>query len=380
MNYEIMTNSCDTYIEFKNGKKRPLSQGKIPVYGGNGILDYCDDWNNDGNTVIIGRVGAYCGSIYYSSGKCWVSDNAIAAKANDNADPKFIYYALLSANLNNLRIGSSQPLLTQEILRQLQLAFPSLSSQQAIARILSSFDDKIELNNRVNKTLEEIAQTLFKRWFVDFEFPDENGNPYKSSGGKMIESELGMIPEGWIASSLSFIILNFDSKRVPLSSREREKLEKIYPYYGAASQLDFVDNYLFDGIYVLMGEDGTVIMDNGTPMLQYVWGKFWVNNHAHILQGKAFISTEYVYLLLRQTNIVHIVTGAVQPKITQKNMNELPAVLPSAEVAKHFRQQTTNLFGLLRSSSDEIKKLAQIRDTLLPKLMSGEIRIPFTEE
>ena len=133
---------------------------------------------------------------------------------------------------------------------------------------LSSLDNKINLNNDMNNTLEEIGQGIFKRWFVDFEFPNENGEPYKSSGGEMIESELGMVPKGWEIGSFSDISEILDSKRIPLSKREREKRANIYPYYGAASLMDYVDDYIFEGIHVLMGEDGTVIDKDGFPILQ----------------------------------------------------------------------------------------------------------------
>src|SRR5699024_7022988 len=119
--------------------------------------------------------------------------------------------------------------------------------QSKITNILQNFDEKIDTNIKIISNLEELAQTLFKRWFVDFEFPDEDGKPYKSNGGKMVESEFGEIPEMWEIKKLKDITLNFDKKRIPLSKREREKRESVFPYYGATSLMDYVDDYLFDG-------------------------------------------------------------------------------------------------------------------------------------
>ena len=220
-----------------------------------------------------------------------------------------------------------------------------------------------------------MAQSLFKRWFVDFEFPNENGEPYKSSGGEMVESELGMIPKGWEVCQLSDISEIHDSKRVPLSKREREKRENIYPYYGAASLMDYVDDYIFDGEYVLMGEDGTVVDANGYPILQYVWGKFWVNNHAHVLTGKEPFSNHYLYLLLKTTNVSHMVTGAVQPKINQKNLNSLKCIIPNTKLLNKFNSLVRYKFEIIKNLSEEKQDLIELRDTLLPKLMSGEIRV-----
>lgn len=122
---------------------------------------------------------------------------------------------------------------------------------------------------------------------------------------------------------LGKLLVNHDRKRVPLSSREREKHQGIYPYYGAASIMDYVDDYIFDGKFILLGEDGTVINEDGTPVLQIAEGKFWCNNHAHVLTNSALVDFDYLYYLLKGTNISSIVTGAVQKKISQSNMNNL---------------------------------------------------------
>lgn len=137
------------------------------------------------------------------------------------------------------------------------------------------------------------------------------------------------MPSDWHLGTVSEIIELHDSKRIPLSSRERAELDKIYPYYGATSVMDYVDRYLFDGIYLLLGEDGTVVDGQGFPILQYVEGKFWVNNHAHIITGKNGFTVEMLYLLFSLTNVQSIVTGAVQPKISQANLNKVPVVIPS---------------------------------------------------
>lgn len=147
-----------------------------------------------------------------------------------------------------------------------------------------------------------------------------------------------------VNGKLGDIIELFDSKRVPLSSKQREKMDKIYPYYGATSLMDYVDNYLFDGIYLLLGEDGTVIDQEGYPILQYVWGKFWVNNHAHILVGRNGFTVESLYVLLKTTNVSSIVTGAVQLKINQANLKSVEVYIPSAEELENFNSTIDPIF------------------------------------
>ena len=153
---------------FGNGKVRPQKQGDIPIYGGNGILGYCDEYNYCGETIIVGRVGAYCGSVYYENRPIWVSDNALALKPNNNNNTKFIYYLLKKYNLNEYAEGSSHPLVTQTLLNSIEIIFTDdIDEQIRIASILSSLDDKIDLLHRENKTLEAMAETLFRQWFIE---------------------------------------------------------------------------------------------------------------------------------------------------------------------------------------------------------------------
>ena len=144
------------YVEFKNGKKRPDSKGSIPVYGGNGILDYTNV-SNMNKGVVIGRVGVYCGSVFLVKDECWVSDNAIKAMCYENMDLSYLYYLLSSLQLNERRIGTSQPLLTQNILNNIEVDVPALDKQKKIASILESLDKKIQLNNEINNNLYAVV-------------------------------------------------------------------------------------------------------------------------------------------------------------------------------------------------------------------------------
>ena len=221
-------------------------------------------------------------------------------------------------------------------------------------------------NRRRNDNLEQQAQALYKSWFVDFE-------PFKD--GNLVESDLGLIPEGWSVGNLLDVAELYDSKRKPLSGMQRSAMKKIYPYYGATSIMDYVDNYIFDGIYLLMGEDGSVVTDDGYPFLQYVSGKFWPNNHAHVMQGKNGYSTEMLHCFLLKKNISEIVTGAVQAKISQGNMKKISLVIAPNEVLNEFAPVIDRMYSKIRAIHFENQQLETMRDTLLPKLMSGELKI-----
>lgn len=214
-----------------------------------------------------------------------------------------------------------------------------------------------ESSSHLNKNLFQQAQAMYKSRFIDFE-------PFDCT-----------MPDSWNLGTVSEIIELHDSKRIPLSSRERADLDKVYPYYGATSVMDYVDRYLFDGIYLLLGEDGTVVDDKGYPILQYVEGKFWVNNHAHILTGKNGFSVELLYLLFSLTSVKAIVTGAVQPKISQANLNKVPVVIPSADELRQFDDCIQPIFAEIRNLRNENTKLNDLRDGLLPKLMTGELDV-----
>ncbi|WP_282923684.1 restriction endonuclease subunit S [Mediterraneibacter massiliensis] len=142
----------ETIIQFKNGKKRPNSSGTIPVYGGNGILGYTNE-SNYKDCIIVGRVGAYCGSVYYEPFECWISDNAIAGQPKNDTDISYAYYLLSSLQLNRRHIGTGQPLLTQSILNGIECLIPDIETQKKISGFLGTIDQKIYLNEEVNKNL-----------------------------------------------------------------------------------------------------------------------------------------------------------------------------------------------------------------------------------
>lgn len=337
---------------------------------------------NKGNIFlsIVGTIGLV-DIIEEELDKSSLTENAVKIYSNDEKQlsTEFLSYYLKSTmgqhEISIRTVGSTQPKLAITRIKDINVPMIDIKKQYKITWILSNIDKKIKLNRTIIANLEELSQTLFKHWFVDFEFPDEDGNPYKSSGGEMIDSELGEIPKNWSIKTVKETTESFNSIRKPLSKLEREKRESIYPYYGATKIIDYVDNYIFDGKYILVGEDGTVQTEAGNPFIQYVWGKFWVSNHAHILKGK-LISDELLMLYLKNTNVTPYITGAVQPKLNKKNLNSIKFVIADKETIIKFENFIKSYFQKIRILNKENKKLIELRDTLLPKLMSGEIEIP----
>ena len=356
-------------LNFRRGHDLPhsaMKPGNIPVAGSNGVIGYHDTATPIKPILTIGRSGNVGKPYFYE--EAWAHNTTLYVDDFKGNDPKFLYYLCQTMPFANFVGGSAVPTLNRNHIHPLETKIPvKVEDQRRIASILSSLDRKIELNNKINADLEEMAQTIFKNWFVDFE-------PFKD--GKFVDSELGMIPEGWKIGGLFDIAEIFDKKRKPLSGNVREKMDKIYPYYGATSCMDYVDDYIFDGIYTLIGEDGSVVKENGLPYMQYVWGKMWVNNHAHILQGKNDYSTEMIHALLSITNIKFLVTGAVQAKLSQGNMQKILVAIPPKNVLDEIRPVIDNLYSKIRINTDENSRLSLLRDTLLPRLMSGELEVP----
>lgn len=349
-------------VTFQRGYDLPKTRmqgGEYPVVGSNGIIGYHNEYTTESPSITIGRSGNV-GKPFLYKGRSWSHNTSLFIKEYKNVDPIFIFYFLQTLDLGNYAGGSAVPTLNRNHIHTLNVCVPiDIDEQRRIAAVLSVLSEKIEENEKINDNLLEQAKVLFKSWFVDFE----------------LFSADGAMPSNWRIGAVEEIIELHDFKRIPLSGAQRAKMKKLYPYYGAASLMDYVDSYLFDGIYLLLGEDGTVIDDKGFPILQYVDGKFWVNNHAHILTGRHGFSVEELYLFFSLTNIKSIVTGAVQPKISQGNLKRIPAIIPPESVLKDFDNLIQPLFSEIRNLKEESASLIVLRNNLLPKLMSGEFDV-----
>ena len=248
--------------------------------------------------------------------------------------PEFDRYARFKSH------GSVREVMDWDEMCKVELPVPSYEEQKQIVDSYKIITERIALKQKINDNLEAAAQAVLQ-------------DKIKQNGSE---------------TTVESILSLYDSMRKPMSSLDRSGMERIYPYYGAASLMDYVDDYIFDGIYGLIGEDGTVMDENCYPKMQYVWGKFWVNNHAHIFQGKNGYSTEMAYLILKNTVVRNAVTGAVQLKINQENLRNLPVYVPCKEDLPELNSVIDNMFITIRENRIEIEHLANLQDILLAKL------------
>ena len=302
-----------------------------------------------------------------------LNQNAVKIIPKNSINKRYLFYCLKNDLFKNYIINcaqgaANQASITLEDIRRFEFDIAPNETQQKIASILSAYDDLIENNNRRLKILEEMAQTIYREWFINFRFPEHEKV-------KFVESSLGKIPEGWEVKNLSDVTKNYDSKRRPISSLQRLEMKGKYPYFGAAKIIDYINDFIFDGKYILMAEDGSVITNNSTPMLQYVNEQFWANNHTHILQGIGQVTTEFLYLFLSRYDISGHITGVAQPKINQENMNRIKILFANNETMERLNEIIIPIFDLRISLEKKNNNLHKTRDLLLPKLMNGEVSV-----
>ena len=379
-------------IEIKNGKIFPKEKGNIPIYGGNGIIGYTNKYNFE-NVFIICRVGANCGSVHVEKGKCWVSDNALAGVPL-NQNSIFNYYFLKSLGLNKKQIGSSQPLLTQGILNNLTITYPIIESvQQKIASVLSALDSKIELNNRINAELEAMAKTIYDYWFVQFDFPDKNGKPYKTSGGKMVWNEelKREIPEGWEVKELDSLLSVF-TKGLTTSYLDKSNLINLNQKVNKGWNLDrqyfkFLDPEIEIPNEKYAHERDILINSLGQGTLGRIHyfcdnvENIVVDQHLFILRvDESKITSSYLFLILDSNpykkQIDRQITGSTgMQMLNGSNLKSMQLLVPSIQILSQFENIIYPLFEKRVNSEKQNLKLAEIRDWLLPMLMNGQVKV-----
>ena len=307
-----------------------------------------------------------------------VNQHVSIIRCKNTEQSKYVMYYLQYIKkylLQISKVGGTRNALTKEAISKLPIKISE--DWNRISTILDNIDRKIKINNQINQELEAMAKTLYDYWFVQFDFPDQNGNPYKSSGGKMVyHPELKReIPEGWGVEKLGNITICHDSKRVPLSSNDRVLVKGEIPYYGATGIMDYVNDYIFDGDYVLMAEDGSVMTEKGTPILQRISGKNWVNNHAHVLEPIKNYSCKLLMMLLKDVSVMKIKTGSIQMKINQENMNKIVVPAIPLKLLFEINQKLEVIDKQQLNLIEENKQLTQLRDWLLPMLMNGQVKV-----
>ena len=393
------------FVEFKNGRSSPdrTDTGAFAVYGSNGEIGKADVTNAPEGTLVVGRVGSYCGSVHYSPNKCWVTDNAIIGSSKSQKDSRFWFYKLASLDLNNYRAGSGQPLLNQQILNSIQVSIPASEDDRfQIAKALAAFDDKIDLNRRINQTIEAMAQAIFKSWFVDFDpgrakiaATAEGCDPQRAAmsviSGKpdaeldtlppeqyeqlaataalfpdeMEESELGDIPRGWSVSKVETLLSR-------LSAKARYTKEQVSAYgqipvfeQGASILLGYHNGV---ASYPASAESPMFIFGDHTCVTRLSCQPFDISQNVIPLQGKGR-ATAWVYYAVKEKQKFQEYRRHWMELISKD------VVIATADICLEFSKRITKLHLQIEANERQMQSLRELRDTLLPKLLSGVLSV-----
>ena len=428
MSEHWISTTLGEYILFKNGKSSPSRDiaEDIPVYGSNGIIGFSSESNAEEDSLIIGRVGSYCGSVYHSKKKCWVTDNAIIGLPKVKGESEFWYFLLTKLQLNSYRSGSGQPLVNQSTLNSIPVEIPkSPSVRQAIGKQLFSFENKIYLNNQINQTLESIAQAIFKSWFIDFdpvrakivakqEGKDSELAAMCAISGKseaelkqmseedfaelqataalfpneLVKSELGEVPKGWELQSLydtadfingaAFKAKDFSSNTEGLPIIKIAELKQ-----GLSAQTKYT-NSSFDKKYKVSSGD-IFYSWSGSPetsldVFKWFGGDGWLNQHIFKINTKNKGQTYFVYYLLKylKPTLIRLATNKQTTglgHITVADMKSLQVIKPEEHLFLRYAKIVAPFYEKESLLKQEIINLAMLRDTLLPKLLSGEVSL-----
>lgn len=330
--------------------------------------------------VLIANIRPYLKKIWFADIDGGASSDVLVFRAKEGHSPSFLYAVLLQDSFFDYVMkgakGSKMPRGDKNQI--LRYEMPTLSySEESIGTFFLNINHKIRLNEQINQNLEAMAKQIYDYWFVQFDFPNEEGKPYKSSGGEMVWNERlkRKIPNEWDNCKLKDFINLFDSKRIPLSSKDREERKGNYPYYGATGIMDYVNEYIFDGDYILLAEDGSTSDSKGFPIVQYIWGKNWVNNHAHVILPKNEQYLMFTYQMLRSIPAKQIETGSIQKKISQENLCAYNMVLPNSILIEKYESIISPLWEKRKLCIEEINALIKQRDELLPLLMNGQASV-----
>ena len=368
-------------VRFGNGKAiKPGGEGLYPVYGSNGIIGGCNEFRHE-NGVVIGRVGAYCGAVVYCSTKFWASDNTLVAyPASGQVDTKFLYYLLADAKLSRYAGGAAQPLVTQTVLKQVEVRVPPLPIQQRIAGILSAYDELIENSQRRIKILETMARALYREWFVHFRFPGFENHP-------RVASPLGEIPQGWEVKKIQ------DFGRV-ITGKTPSKANAAH--FGDEVQFlktpDMHGNMFILRTNESLSTSGAASQANKTlpagsicvscigtiGVVAITTEECQTNQQINSIMLTNAASREFLFLRLQDAKqaLENLGSnGATMGNVNKGKFETMEIVCPPSALLSHYHQLAKPMFLQILALQRQIQNLRRTRDLLLPRLLSGQIDV-----
>lgn len=384
----------DLCKEFHSGKGIRAAEisdnGKYPVFGGNGLRGYTDRYNQDGSYLIIGRQGAYCGNVRYNVGKAFLTEHAIVGQTKNEHNAIYLAFKLSLMNLAQFQGQSAQPGLSVETLSKIELLMPPRDEQDKIAKILVDLDDKIALNKKMNQKLEAMAKRLYDYWFVQYDFPDKNGHPYKTTGGPMtynltLKRE---IPEGWEVSSFTDFGffkngINYDKNEIGDETVKIVNVRNISDsttYFNIDEldditlKSDDIQKFVTTPKDILLARSGSPGATRLLPQTdkKIIYCGFIIR---YQLNEQDLDKQLYLFHVLKGYEQVTSTqsAGSILRNISQDTLNALTVVMPQSSILDAFNKKIAPIYSMLRKNICELNKLTALRDKLLPLLMNGQV-------
>lgn len=368
------------FIAIENGSD-PQLEGDVSVYGSSGIaFKFCGE-SKEGPTVLLGRKGTIDNPSYIE-GEYWNVDTAFnVAKRSDGLSLKYYYYQSTCFDYAKFQTATAVPSMTQQNYGDMKIVIPSLCEQHAIVEFLdmkvAEIDSLIEQTERSIELLEEYRKSVISEAVTKGFNSDV---PMKDSGIEWI----GKIPEHWIVSKIKYEFINHDNLRKPIEASLRsQNSETLYPYYGASGIVDVIDDYIFDGRRILIGEDGANLVLRNLPLVYVAEGKYWVNNHAHTLEPSRSLDFDYAAHQLELIDLTDYITGSAQPKLSQANLGRIPVVVPPVKEQEAIVERINSLLCSLEESINAKKLIAErfkeYRKSLIYEAVTGKFKVPGVE-
>ena len=373
-------------------KNKRNSAGSVPVYGSNGIVGWHDEAVTQGPTVVVGRKGTV-GAVHYSPVPCWPIDTTFFVTGQDPELVRFQYYALKSLKLDRMNSDSAVPGLNREAAHARSIRIPPSTEQRSVANVLGTLDDKIELNRRMNETLEAIAQALFKSWFVDFDpvrakvegrwrpgesLPSLPAHLYDLFPDRLIPSKLGEIPEGWDVKPLTDCFTLTMGQSPPGDTYNDERIG--LPFFQGSTDFNLrypkVTKYCSEPQRTAQLGDTLVSVRAPVGAVNMAWEECCIGRGLASLKHKsnAYSFTYYSILNIKSQLQQFKHTGTVFGAITKQQLGNMQCIMPTFQVIQAFGFYATDLDNFIYRTTAESAVLSSYVNTILLSLMTGNIR------
>lgn len=346
-----------------------LEKGTYPLYGSGGLMSYLSSYLYDGEAILLPRKGTL-NNIMYVNEKFWTVDTMYYATVKPEFSTYYIYAYLAQLDLAHLDSGSALPSMTKTAYNNIKINLPDFKTQQSIAAVLSALDKKIALNKQINARLEEMAKTLYDYWFVQFDFPDANGKPYKSSGGEMVFDETlkREIPKGWGSIELQYCLA-----KIPNTTKILNKDIKDFGKYPVVDQSqDFICGFTNNEKSILTPQDAHIIFGDHTRIVKLVNFQYarGADGTQVILSNNERMPNYLFYQIINQIDL-----SSYGYARHFKFLKEFKIILPSKDISQKYNEIANTFFVKVRNNIKQNHHLTQLRDFLLPMLMNGQVSV-----